>query len=310
MNAKNKAKHRKFDHHSPFVIVQNEVNQDYKLRVPLIRSLEKLLGGKVVTFFTSFGRKNVLITDEDAEMLESILAVEHKVGEKLFLVLNSPGGSGLAAERIVNTCRAYSGNQFVCVIPHMAKSAATMICFGAAEIHMSETAELGPVDPQVPYWPGAVGDTEGEPMWISAEEYVRSYDNLLTRACGGGAPRIEPFIQQLNRYDSRFIEQLRSAQNLAKDISVRLLATGMMSGTAPIEIEQRINPFLSQSEKSSHGRMINAAEAKGCGLKVKPISLQSDVWHKLWELYVRSNWTVLHRCGKLIETKEANVLCP
>lgn len=304
-------KNRKsFGRHSPFVIVQNEVYQDFKLRSPLIKKLEKHLDGRVITFFTSFGKRNVLITDEDAEMLESILAVEHIVGEKLFLILSSPGGSGLAAERIVNICRKYSGNQFECVVPHMAKSAATLICFGAAKIHMSDTAELGPVDPQVPYWPGIIGNVkEDEPLWMSAEEYVRSYDELVKEACSGSCKRIEPYIQQLNRYDSRYIEQLRSAQSLAKSICVRLLASGMLSGTTEKDIETKMALFLSQQATSAHGRMIQASEAEKCGLKIAKIGLQSQLWHDLWELYVRSDWTVSHRCGKIIEMREANVVC-
>jgi hypothetical protein len=42
-------------------------------------------------------------------------------------------------------------HQFEVIVPHMAKSAATLICFGASCIHMGPTAELGPVDPQVKY---------------------------------------------------------------------------------------------------------------------------------------------------------------
>ena len=298
------AKKRKFDTDSPFTTIEREVNQDALLRRPLIKKLEEAFGGKVVCYFTSFGgRRNAAISDSDAEILEGVLSVEHTVGKKLLLVINSPGGQGLAAERIVNTCRAYSGGDFEVIVPHMAKSAATMICFGAAAIHMSKTAELGPVDPQVPYWPGLVGNSEEEPMWISAEEYVRSYDKLIESSASGAA-RIEPFIQQLNRYDSRYIEQLRSAQDLAKDISVRMLANGMMKGIQPIDIQERIKAFLSQLQKSSHGRMITASEAEECGLKIKLIDLQSDVWHDLWELYVRSNWSVTNRCSKLIETSE------
>lgn len=303
------SKKRKFAD-SPFSILQREVNQDPVLRKDLIKKLEDKFNGKVITFFTSFGRRNVLITDDDAEMLESILAVEHKSGETLYLVVNSPGGNGLAAERMVNTCRAYSNNKFEVIVPHMAKSAATMICFGASAIHMSNTAELGPVDPQVAYWPEGIDQKPENQIWTSAEEYVRSYDNLMKAAAAAVHQRIEPFVQQLSRYDSRFIEQLKSAQQLAKDITVRMLASGMMRGISPADIEQKIKVFLSQEKTSSHGRMINAKEAADCGLKIKPIDLQCPVWHILWELYVRSDWSVTNRCGKLFETSRSGVVSP
>jgi membrane-bound ClpP family serine protease len=179
----------------------------------------------------------------------------------------------------------------------MAKSAATMIAFGASTIHMSDTAELGPVDPQVTYV-----DDHGKTQWISAEEYVRSYEDLITRATDGKAKKIEPFIQQLTRYDSRYIEKLKSAQRLSEDISVRLLQTGMMQGKDEKEIKRCIEEFLSQQKTSSHGRMINPSGAKDCGLAIKNIALQSKIWKHIWQLYLSSDWVVTNRCLKIIES--------
>jgi hypothetical protein len=287
---------------SPFIKVQKEANQHSDLRRHLIEKIEDLTKAKTITFFSSFSKQASSIIDDDAEMLEGILAAEHK-GGKLLMVINSPGGQALAAERIVNVCRSYSNMDFEVLVPHMAKSAATMICFGAALIHMSPTAELGPVDPQVPYWLDGQ-DPEGDPpRWISAEEYIRSYDTLVTQASNGKVKRLEPFIQQLTRYDARFIEQLRSVQRLSEEISVRLLHSLMMKGKSEKAIKKSIDVFLSQKRTSSHGRMITGAEALTCGLKVKPVDLHSELWRVVWELYVRSEWAVEStRSSKIIET--------
>jgi ClpP class serine protease len=287
---------------SPFVKVQREVHQAYDLRRPLIQKLEENFGARVVTMFTSFQRLESQITDNDAEMLESVLSVEHDNGGKLVLVLNSAGGQALAAERIVNVCREYSDHQFEVAVPHMAKSAATMICFGADAIHMSKTAELGPVDPQVP-----MRDDIENPPWISAEEYVRSYNELLEAASSGKKKRIEPYLQQLNRYDARYIEQLRSAQRLSADISRSLLKSGMMKNKTEKAIEKEIEVFLTQAKTSAHGRMINHSAAAACGLVVKIIDLRSELWNNLWELFVRSDWSVSHTCSKLIESRTSSV---
>lgn len=286
---------------SAFMKVGREAHQDPELRRPLLRKLQKHFQATVVSFFTSFTRPGVQITDDDAEMLESVLAVEHGDG-KLVLILNSPGGQALAAERIVNVCRAYSCGKFEVVIPHMAKSAATMICFGASTIHMSKTAELGPVDPQVPY-----KDETGNEKWISAQEYVRSYRKLIEQASSGQFPRIEPFLQQLNRFDAREIEAMESAQGLSADISVQLLKSGMMAGLAEVDIRAKIDRFLSQTETRSHGRMINHAGAEASGLNVNILDLHSEVWNTLWELFVRSDWSVSSNCNKIIESPTAAV---
>jgi hypothetical protein len=294
--------------HGAWVKVMREIHQDEVFRQPLIRALEEHFKAKVVVFFTSFNREEGMILDGDAEMLESILSSEHDNSGKIILIINSPGGLGLAAERIVNTCRAYSGNQFEALVPHMAKSAATMICFGATKIHMSKTAELGPVDPQVKVSAAEKKeDDENNGIWVSAEEYIRSYDSLIKSASSGKTRRLEPFIQQLQRFDARYVEHLRSVQMLSEDIAIRLLRSGMMKGKSPQTIRKAIDVFLSQARTRSHGRMINSTEAISCGLNIQLLELGSPVWHNVWELYVRGSWVVSHRCAKIIETSKTTV---
>lgn len=288
---------RTFIKESTWSRVMEETMQGWECRKELIRKIERRLRGKVVVYFSSFYDEESMMSDKDAEMIESILSVEHS-GGKIILILNSAGGSGLAAERIVNVCRSYSGGNFEVIVPHMAKSAATMICFGASRILMSPTAELGPVDPQVQYHNDATGKKE----WISAQEYVRSYEQLMEMAVSGKAKRIETLIQQLARYDARYIEQLKSAQKLSESISIKLLKSGMMSRLTEDKISDKISAFLIQEETKSHGRMITMDEAKAKGLRIKEIPLQSELWNWLWELFVRANWAVTIHARKVLET--------
>lgn len=288
---------RSFINDSPWSQVSEEVRQGWELRKDIIGKIENKLRGKAIVYFTSFYDEDAMISDMDAEMIEGILSTEH-TGGKIILILNSAGGSGLAAERIVNVCRSYSAGQFEVIVPHMAKSAATLICFGASRIHMSATAELGPVDPQVKY----KNDATGKEEWISAQEYIRSYDELMEKAITGEAKRIETLVQQLVRYDARYIEQLKSVQDLSESISVKLLKSGMMSRLNKDTIKERIKPFLLQEQTKSHSRMITIIEAKQYGLKMNEIGLQSQLWNWLWELFTRANWAVSVRSKKILET--------
>jgi ClpP class serine protease len=286
---------------SPWSRLSQEVHQSWNLRKGLIEKIERRLRGKVIVYFTALSEEEAMISDADAEMMENILSAEHD-GGKVVLILNSTGGSGEAAERIVNVCRAYSNGQFEVMVPHSAKSAATMICFGASLIRMSCTAELGPVDPQVKY----ISDM-GNPVWISAAEYVRSYEKLMEAATSGTAKRLETLIQQLSRYDARHIEQLKSAQALSESISVNALKSGMMAHLSNDKIRERIAPFLIQAQTISHGRMISINEAKKCGLRVQEIKLQSLLWRQLWELYVRASWVVLTQSLKILESNRTSL---
>jgi hypothetical protein len=285
---------------SPWIRLQKETTQDYELRRPIITEIQNETNCQVYVFFTSFIAGDG-ICDNDVEMLENVLSVEHQ-GGPLLLIINSPGGQALAAERVVNVCRAYSSNKFSALVPHMAKSAATLICFGADKIYMSKTAELGPVDPQVSYV-----DDQGNHHWTSAAEYIRAYDNLMRKGTSGRIKRLEPVLLQLARFDARRIEQLRSHQALSEDISIRLLKGGMMRRVSKREIKKRIGPFLVQKEKSSHGRMINYDEAKACKLNVGLIDLNSTLWELVWHLYVRCDWVMKNRRTGLIETASTSV---
>jgi len=168
----------------------DETNQGHATRDTLYRKLEKQLESnkKVVALFTSFTWP-VAIEDPDADMLEEVLQNTDLKGKELVLLINSPGGDALAAERIVNICCSFSPNGFSVIVPKMAKSAATMVCFGAKKINMSKTSELGPVDPQIP-----IRDENGNIVrYLAAHEILESYEELMKKA-NQTTKRVEPYL--------------------------------------------------------------------------------------------------------------------
>jgi len=181
-----------------YIRLLEERNQGPSTRQPVLKRLEERRERKVVLFFTSF-RYPVLMDDEDADLLEGLLQ-KLDLSSGLSLILNSPGGMALAAERVIRACRTYSNGDFEVIVPKMAKSAATMICLGASKIVMSDTSELGPIDPQVVL-------QEGDQFNIlSAWSIIQSYRKLFEEAIGTQG-NIEPFLQQLDRYDTRLMQQ-------------------------------------------------------------------------------------------------------
>ena len=67
---------------------------------------------------------------------------------RLDVLVHSPGGSPTATESIVNLLRSRFTSIRV-IIPHTAKSAATMLALSGDEILLGDAAELGPIDPQL-----------------------------------------------------------------------------------------------------------------------------------------------------------------
>lgn len=282
----------------------DETGQSPVMRRPVYKNLERLLenllgsGCSVVSFFTSF-RYPVVIDDTDATMLEEVLRNTDLNDKKLVLLLNSPGGDALAAERIVNICRAFSPKGFDVIVPKMAKSAATMVCLGADEILMSHTSELGPIDPQI-----LVRDENGNPIrYQAAHEILTSYEELMEQA-NTTEGRIEPYLQQLSRFDARDVKSIESAQNLSETIAVNLLKTGFMKKTPKSKIKGKIKAITDPTETKDHGRPVFYDEATRCGLPVKLIENTNEVWGEIWELYVRLNYLTQNAYTKIIESIE------
>jgi hypothetical protein len=279
-------------------IIGAEINQEPSGRKRFFREIEKSLQNRVlISFFTSFN-KPVQIDDNDCDMLQSIL--QHIDTTKgIALLINSPGGDGLAAERIVNTCRAYSGTgDYWAIVPGKAKSAGTLIAMGASKIMMPMSAELGPVDPQI------FLAENGRQRTFSAHGLVSGYDRIFAEAVASSG-RLEPYLQQLSFYDDRDVNIYRGLITLSEHISVKVLSSGMMAGKTDDEIKKAIEIFLNPvAGTHSHGRPIYANEASSCGIKVETLDVNSVLWRKLYELYARTEMFVSIQASKAIESRE------
>jgi len=272
--------------------ILNEVSQGHETRRELFIKLEEMLKRPIVSFFTSFNYP-VMIDDNDANMLEGVLQ-KIDLSKGLVLFISSPGGNGLTSERIINICRSYSGTkEFWALVPGEAKSAATLICFGASKIIMGATSELGPVDPQI--------YIQGKPF--SAYGVVKSYEDLFQRAVAE-KQNIQPYIQQLERYDEKEIAQYRDYINLSEDISVNALKTGMMKKVSEDDIKEKIKTFVIPDKKMVHARPIYAKEVGNCGLNVETEDVNSELWQVVYELYLRTNSFVNNQASKCIESRE------
>jgi hypothetical protein len=275
--------------------VMTEQNQGHETRKKIFVKLEKELKRPVVSFFTSF-RFPVMIEDTDADMLEGVLQ-KLDLSDGLVLFINSPGGSGIAAERIINVCRSYSEtDDYWAIVPSKAKSAATMICFGASKIIMGATSELGPIDPQLTM------PENDRTKWFSAYNVVESYKDLFSKAVKEKG-NLEPYLQQLANYDEREIKEFRAALDLSEDIAIRTLASGMMKGASDGDIRENIKIFLTPERTKTHGRPIYSEEASSCDLKIESKDVKDKFWKLVYELYIRTNNLVSTKAAKCIESK-------
>ncbi len=287
----------------PFISkLANELNQHEQPRQELLRKISSLTEHTAVAFFTSF-RYQVMIEEGDADMIEEVLQVTD-LSNGLCLILDSPGGNALAAERVVRICREYSGGKFEVMVPRRAKSAATMIAFGANKIYMTQTATLGPIGTQV-----LRKEPDGEMGQYSAHSIIKSYDELMEKAVNTEG-HLEPYLQQLSRHNAIEIEELRTAESLATDIAIRWLKEGMLSKLSKKQIGRKISIFLKPEATKAHGRDIHYDEVKKCDLNVELVRHNTPLWRSVAELYTRANHYVCSDSCKLVESPEHHFALP
>lgn len=234
--------------------VQNEMNQSYDLRAQLFDKISKNFENRyVISFYTRFGSK-AAINEADAQMLTNMLSGSLKTKKhKLLLVINSPGGDPLAAEKIIKVLAEYSENDYWVLIPGVAKSAATMISLGSSRIILSPVSELGPIDLQI---------ARGERL-IPAYSIITAYDNLMKRGIDlGEKKRIEPILQQLQEFNPAEIEVYRQINELASDIAIKVLKKGMLKKLNKEKIKKMIKIFIDPAESKVHGRPVFYSDIK------------------------------------------------
>ena len=119
-------------------------------------------------------------------------------GRDIDLILHSGGGDIDAAEKLISMVRdKVKDGVLRVIVPHYAKSAATLMALGADSIVMSDSSELGPIDSQVPF-----PDGQGGWMTYSALSYLEAYKRF-TRELRENPGDTNGARRGLNRHERR-----------------------------------------------------------------------------------------------------------
>lgn len=268
--------------------LMDQIQNEGVVHNELVARIEVLTNRNLISYTSFFDHPAGTIHDHDARLLETMLQSIDlaRYPDTLDLMLNSPGGSPVAAEKIVLTCRSYV-KSFRVIVPQSAMSAATMVAMGADNILMTDTAELGPIDPQM-----VQRLAPGVEILRPAKAFIDAYLELVNKmqeAIKGGHPP-HPYIELLRtKIDPPWIQVCVRARQLAERIAVDFLSRWMLNGKPPEEVQAVVNRFLAEGEEGSHGRAIRAAKAKEFGLPgVDVVATGSDLWRAIWELHERN----------------------
>lgn len=195
------------------------------------------------------------------------------------LLLHTGGGDIDASEKIVSLLRAATGSNghLRIIIPDFAKSAGTLIALAADKILMSDSSELGPIDPQF-----RRSDGDGNVHWLSVLNYLEAYDKLYEQL--KNHPGDEPSRIMFQKLDPTMVEQLRLIKGRAQKLAEAHLNRWMFQRKSG-NYTKVASDLMNLERWPAHGQMIGWEDAKELGLEVDYLAPTSDIWRDYWALY-------------------------
>lgn len=250
-------------------------NRDRYERQKLIKDIEAYTERKLIVYVANLNHPSSSITRDDILPFTD-LCHDIQLNEPIDFMLHSPGGNPDAAEQLVNILLSRSKDIRV-IIPQTAKSAATMIALVADVILMSDSSELGPIDPQITFnTPQGLQRRPAMALLKGLEDIQKEVVNN-----NGLNPVYFPILQGI---DPALIHFCKQAEKHALSLATKWLLRSMCKGD-PVRAESIAKQLLNIEQYPSHGQVINWEEAKRIGLKVEYLPLDDKTWEGFWRLF-------------------------
>lgn len=224
-----------------------------------------------------------------------------RAGQDLDLLLHTGGGDIDAAEKLISMVRTKVATAVLrVVVPDYAKSAGTLMALGADLIVMSETSELGPIDPQV-----VLADGNGNRILHSVQSYLDAYkahSETLAKNPDDVSARI-----MLGKLDPATVKLFEAVRARAQAFAENQLRRGMFRNEG--NWSQAASQLLDTQRWQSHGQMISWQDAQDpkIGLAVEHLEIDSEPWRNYWQLYCLQRLAVGDR-QKLFESEYASLV--
>ncbi len=259
-------------------------------RQAMIRAIQDETGRRLICYVS--GPAASIDRDDTvgfADLLHNVVD-----GANADLLLHTGGGDIDAAEKLITMLRdVISTAELRVVVPDYAKSAGTLMALGADHIVMSNTSELGPIDPQV-----VLNDRNGNRIPHSVQSYLDAYTThteTLRSNPGDVAAQI-----MLGKLDPATVKLFESVRERARKFAEDQLKRGMFKNTSG-NFTKIAADLIDTQRWLTHGQMIGWQDARQMGLSVMFMDAKSDGWRRFWQLYCLQRLAVGDR-QKLFES--------
>lgn len=260
-------------------------------RQELIRAIEQRTS-RLLICYVSGRAANI-----DRDDVLGLIDVLHNVKQDgdLDLLLHTGGGDIDAAEKIISLVRTVVGaGTLRVVVPDFAKSAGTLIALGGDKIVMSDSSELGPIDPQI-----MLNDGHGNLISHPVQSFLNAYKEHSEQL--NANPNDTAARMMLSKLDPATLQLFKSAKDRARQFAeAQLLRKGVKDYT---EVATKL---LDTNRWLTHGQMIGWQAAEEMGLDIEYLEQKSEYWQLYWRLYCLQRLAVNDK-QKLFESNYASL---
>ena len=245
-------------------------------RQALIRQIQEETQSHLICYI---GGARSLITRDDVLPFHDLLRNLDKDTD-IDVLLHTIGGDIDATEKLVNMIRDRVGTaSFRIVVPDYAKSAGTLMVLGADRVVMSDSSELGPIDPQV-----VRAEGDGQRVSVSVQHHLAAYDQYAGRLTE--APDDPVATLMLQKFDPAVRQMYMGVARRARQLAETFLVQGMFSdgGGNPTGAAKEL---LNTDLWHTHSQVISWRDAQNprIGLVVEYLDPHSELWQRYWRLY-------------------------
>ena len=240
---------------------------DRYARQELIRQYEELAKCRLVVMISPIVTESVTLFEE--------LIYDADPSEDLHLLLDSPGGDGEVAIRIVRAAQSRC-KELTVIVPDQAKSAATLLSLGAHHIVMGPASDLGPIDPQF--------FIQGE--WVAAKDIISAVGDASEKVMA--SPDTYPIhAALLSDITAIMVQQAHAAlDRTAQQLNEALMSNPDREANNVEELNIALSDRMIQGNPT-HGALFSADDALGQGLPVIKANPSNRRWQLIWRLWAR-----------------------
>ena len=249
---------------SPLFHAQNSGRYD---RQQLIHEYETLVDCRLIVMIDAIFYDSVTLFEE--------LLHDCSPDSDMHLLINSPGGVGEVAIRLVRSAQSRC-RELTIIVPDQAKSAATLLAVGAHYIIMAPASDLGPVDPQLVH----------EREWVAAKDIIAAVEDAIQRV--EESPETYPIhAALLGNVTAIMVQQARSALGSTEDMLREALRSNPDRSNHDVQrlLDSLRGPLIEAPQ--SHAALFGREDAVSAGLPVKLAAPDSAEWRMLWRLWTK-----------------------